>query len=507
MILRDALLWVALLCLWSGSPRALAGEWTVEPNLNIRETYTDNVNLAPKGDEEWDLITQVNPGLSVSGKGRRVTLDLNYRLQDLVYLQDSSRNNLFHQLSADSTAELIRDKFFFDANVNVSQQNVLNTGTVQRDNLSGGGDRANVVTYQLSPYWKEHLGSYADAELRYTQSGVAISSGQASDADRQEMEMNLTSGTASPLLSWSINHRTEKETRDGGDNFEQQESNAAARYRLTSELSLLLNGGYSASDFRTNRDTRDGGYWSVGAAWRPSRFFAIEAGGGYNDKFLTVDLDPSSRTSLSVSYRDRSVGSNPGNSWEGELEYRIRRVRVGGRYFEETTTTQQLLLEQQVFQLLDPFGDPITDPSGEPVLFAVDIPTLTDEVFVRERFELFGSIETGKRSDLDLRVFNEKRIFAQQGDNEDVSGWRANWNWRLRHHTTLTTLLEMTRTGARTSVAGGDSDEWQFSVDLKQSFGPDLDGTLRCSRRERDSSDSSGDFAENRVEAYLTFSF
>ena len=52
-----------------------AAEWKITPGLDLKETYTDNVRLAPPGHEKSDFITQVNPGISQSGTGPRLKLN------------------------------------------------------------------------------------------------------------------------------------------------------------------------------------------------------------------------------------------------------------------------------------------------------------------------------------------------------------------------------------------------------------------------------------------------
>ncbi len=483
-----------------------AGQWTYTPRLTVEETYTDNVTLAPEGQEEWDAVTQINPGISIRGDGRRVDLNFDYRLQTLFYAQDSDRNDVFHQLGGDATVELLKERFFVDGSATISQRNLFNTGRLARDNVNVTGNRTDVVTYEVSPYWRERFGGYADTELRYRFSAVDTDTRQLSDADRHEVTFSAVSGRRSPILTWGLDYRFEKQDRRDATDFEEENLEGELRYRLNRRWSLLAVAGYTDSDFTSRRDIEDGSYWSVGAAWRPNRYFAIEAGSGENNEFVTVDLDPSSRTSLDLSYRDRSVGSNPGETWDGVFVYRIRRARVGARYFEETTTTQELLLRQPVFEVTDPFGDPV-DPTGQPLPSATDLPTLTDEVFVRKRFELFGGVRTGRKSDLGLSVYNEQREFEQTADQEDVVGGRIDWTWRWRRRTIFNSSLEVFRTDFGEDSVEDEADEGLLELILSQQFGRDIDGSLGYSFRKRDSSLDANSFEENRLEARVTKTF
>ncbi len=488
------------------------GEWTITPRVTVRETYTDNVALAPKGQEEWDLVTQINPGISMSGKGRRLNLNLNYRLQTLLYARDSDRNDVFHQLGSRATIELIKEHFFVDGKATVSQRNLFNTGRTSQDNISGNAERTNVVTYSLSPYWRQRFDGYADALLRYRTSWLESDTGSLSDSTTHVVTFNAQSGRRFTDLTWDVRSRYRLEEREDvadlenvDNNFEELFAEGTARFALTREFYLLGVLGYIESDFRTSRNFVDGEYWSAGAGWRPSRFFNIEGGTGKNNEFVNVNVNPSRRTSLSVSYINRSVGSNPGPRWEGSLGYTMRRWRFRARYREETTTTQQVLLDEDVFPVTDPFGDPVPDPSDDPLLFPEDIPTLTNEVFIRKRFTLFGSIRATKKSTFDLTLFDEQREFLETGEQEDVVGARITWNWRLRRLMTLITRLGLNHTEFRESASETEADDGFFRVDLRRTFGQKLDGSLGYRYRRRDSANEEFSFDENRVEARVRF--
>src|SRR5688500_11955427 len=69
------------------SSSASAAEWTVLPLLNLSETYTDNVRFRPEGSETSDFVTQINPGFSLAGVGRRFNVSANYLMNNLIYAE------------------------------------------------------------------------------------------------------------------------------------------------------------------------------------------------------------------------------------------------------------------------------------------------------------------------------------------------------------------------------------------------------------------------------------
>ena len=64
------------------------GKWQVEPSLKVASIYSDNIGLEPNG--ESDLVLEVSPGISVNRAGRRLSVNLDYSLQNFVYMEWTS---------------------------------------------------------------------------------------------------------------------------------------------------------------------------------------------------------------------------------------------------------------------------------------------------------------------------------------------------------------------------------------------------------------------------------
>ena len=93
-------------------PDLLKGGWRVVRQMNLIETYSDNVHLARMILEQRDFITQINPGIMVNGVGNR--FNANAKLYDeQSHLR--SEQQLYpnrQQLNAIGTAELIERSVF-----------------------------------------------------------------------------------------------------------------------------------------------------------------------------------------------------------------------------------------------------------------------------------------------------------------------------------------------------------------------------------------------------------
>ena len=165
---RDLLLFALGAALGAMMPPALAGEWRVVPSIAINGTMTDNVGLT-EDHRKSDWITDISPGIAVSGRGDRLELDVDYRLHGLYYTRDTSRNNLQNSLNARGRLEALENWFFIDADATITRQNLsaFNGSTYASVDTNDSDNTAETRTYRISPYFKGVLGDSTEYLLRY----------------------------------------------------------------------------------------------------------------------------------------------------------------------------------------------------------------------------------------------------------------------------------------------------------------------------------------------------
>jgi len=524
-----ATLCLALLSLSSVSQ---AANWTIDPSLTVRETYTDNINL-DSSNEESAFVTEFSPQVSVKGEGARLKLDFNYRLQNILRSNGDQGNNTNHQLQADALAELIENLFFLDVNGSMGQANNNATGRRSGDNISGSSNningsinRGDFWTAGFSPYITPRLNGYVDGEIRYRFNTVHSDGDNASNSDMHEQTVGLRSGTRFRRLTWSFNYSNREQKRDdttaGANNDTQfRNTNGEVRFRLNKEFNAFIQVGNYQNDFigdtGPNSQNNNGSYTTVGGAWAPSRRFSIEGGAGDRNSFVTVSVAPTVRTNWITTFRDSDVGTNTGETWNTVLSLRTRRTTWEAKYFEDTSTYQQTLLEQQIFGLVDLSGSLIIDPAtGQPVLIILDVPTAVDEVFTRQRGEI-GFTGNSAKSTINLRAYTEKRRYQESGNNQDVLGWNASWNWQMTARTNSVLSFRWQKTEGDDVVTAGvasttNSDNTFKSVSLRlnRRIGPNANGNIEILRAEQSSDNTASstfDYVENRITAGITVNF
>ena len=119
-----------------------AGDWDITPRISVAEVYSDNINL-DDNDKEYDLVTEITPGVSIHGEGARLRADFDYQMQNTFFLRNSDGDGTFHQLNANGTAELARNFFFVDASSAMGQALINADDTASTGNLNNAGNRTD----------------------------------------------------------------------------------------------------------------------------------------------------------------------------------------------------------------------------------------------------------------------------------------------------------------------------------------------------------------------------
>jgi uncharacterized protein (PEP-CTERM system associated) len=493
-----------------GANSVNAGEWDITPSITVGATFSDNINR-DDDDKESDLVIETTPAISVHGEGGRLKADIDYSMQNAVFINNSDANGVFHQLNANASAELAKNLFFVDASSGMGQSIIDAGGDVSTGNLSNTGNRTDFFTYSLSPYLQSHFGAYADGLFRYTHSQVKYDEG-ASDSEINSFDANLVNGRNFGPLSWSANYNYSDQQRSTASNTKFENTDAQARYRISNSFSLVGSAGYSSNEFQSSNDVVNGSYWSAGVFLQPSRYYSLEAQKGENLETATVSLYPTQRTSMVATYRDRSVGLNPGEVWSGSFSHYTRRTTWSASYREETTTRQQELLLDggSVIVGIDPItGEPHFPP--EPGDLIVDVPlppieSLTDEVIERKRASGTFGMKLGKTG-LRITVFDERSLFLTSLTEEETRGLSGSLNRLLAPRTNGILSGSYQRVAGDTIGSGLDDTIAHIQAEVTRKMSSKTNASVSYRFSIRNSGDDDRDNTENRIVARLRVMF
>jgi uncharacterized protein (PEP-CTERM system associated) len=493
-----------------------AADWTITPNLGLKETYTDNVRLT-QNNQISDFVTQINPGISLTGLGPHIHVDAHYVMNNVLYADQSDRNATNHQLHATANAELLDDFFFVDAKGSISQQSISSFGPQTTDNTNITNNRTNVETYSVSPYLLNHYKNFAKSEIRYTHDSVSttgtgstVSTGL-SDSQSDKIQMKLKSGTDFRILGWGLNYSKERIDFDTGQTVDLESYGGDLSYLVTPHLKLITTGGYETNNYLSISGKSTGGpYWTGGFEWNPSQ-----------------------RTSIAASVGKRFFG----NTSSVKASHRSHRTAWNLSYNEDITTTRSQFLLPSTIDTAD-FLDRlwtsiIPDPvvrqqivdgfirdNGLPSSLADSVNLLTNRFFLQKSLRASVSI-TGTRSTGVLSVFEIKRT-AQTSqsadsallgtsdlallDNTKQVGINALWNHKITSLVSANINAAYTRT---TSPETGREDNYKtLRIGLTKEFQPKVNGTIEVRRNELDTNQS-GDlsYKENSILASVNIRF
>jgi uncharacterized protein (PEP-CTERM system associated) len=481
---------------------SVATEWKVVPTLSLIETYSDNIRLASPGNEKSDFVTQINPGISLTGTGPRLKVNARYAMQNLIYADESNRNTTRHLLNAGANAELVNDLLFLDGKASITQQNIATFGPTT-DNVNITDNISETRTYSISPYMRNRYGSIASSELRYTHDSVEASTGGLLSSQSDRIQFGLNSGPAFKTLGWGLNYSNQQIDYTNARTIDMETISGNLRYMVSTKLSLNATGGYEKNNYLSIGAKPEGSFWSAGFSWAPME-----------------------RTSITASAGKRFFG----NTYSLTAKHRTRKTAWSLGYSEEITTTRsQFLIPATVdtASLLQQLFPDATPEQIEAFIIQNNLQTsvpdpinyFTNRVFLQKRLQASVAIN-GARNTLVLSVFDMVREAqtAQDMDsallgsysltlNDDTrqTGTNATWNWRITPLTSANASAGYTR--MNWPVTGRKDDIKTIRLGLARQFQPKLRGSVDYRHIQRDSSQSGGDYRENAVTASVHMSF
>jgi hypothetical protein len=327
-------------------------------SISPRVVYTDNVQLAPKGLEEDALIfSNLLTGAAVYSS-QRFTGVISGDL-DLSVFADDGEFAVNQRIAAASTTTLADNLLYLDIAGSTSRQLLGENARFSGNPNAARGQRANVHTYSVSPYFYREFPDRSSAELRYRWSQVFIDDSQSganpfvggllNDSRSHEATAAWHSGHMFDRVQVALTAYGSRTTEDGSVfiprfEYEQAALSAAVQIELTNSFALTGAVGYDHVDTDTippnlfDDDALSGVFWRAGFAARPGRRtqVRIEYGRRYDDDFIDADIayEISSRftfragASRSFETRAQTIGSQFRSQGRQTIEF-VERLREG----------------------------------------------------------------------------------------------------------------------------------------------------------------------------------
>ncbi len=464
------------------TPPVQGGDWDIEPGLRLSETWTDNVALSAQDpQDEW--ITEIAPSIRVSGEGRRAQVELGYRLQHLLHVNESERDRTNHQLDADSTVELVRERLFFDAGATQSLDSGGPGRAAPASTLLAPGQRNTVTTWSAGPRLQYRLGRVAALEAEYQRDHVDFGSRARGDSDSDLAAVGLASGPLFTRWGWALDYSRREESGEAQagliEDTKLERLRGELSLRASAATQLFVAGGTEDNEFETAEagDPVDGDFWEAGIRWNPRRTISLVAAAG--ERFF----GDTARASLSLR----------GSALSLQLDVS-----------EDIVTTPQLQLERSTVLLRDEEGNIVIGPGGQPVTVVIDVPTVRDDVILQQRAGARLRWERGY-TEATLAFLATDREFQREGISEEARQVNLEGRWSRLRATTITAGVSL-REQEFAGLARED-DTVTLRLEARRRLTATADALIEFENVSRDSTESGAEYDSNRVTLALDMVF
>jgi uncharacterized protein (PEP-CTERM system associated) len=477
-------------------PEARALDWDFQPFVSGSVIYTDNQNQS-ETDPKDALILTATPGFSLMSKGsRRVRAGMNYGLTGVARFGDNLDNDLYSNLNALGSAELVEDLLYIDASATISQQLISLSGS-QADTAINSSNRTTTGTYTVSPYLQKRFGNFAKGLLRFTQEGAIFRSSDFNNINSSVVNASLTNGTQFNDLSWGLTYYWRNAIVQNSQNATFESYGANVGYELTPHFRLLGTVGYDNNDYASAPGSAiSGTYWTAGFGWVPNQRTNLEA-------------------TIGESYFGRTYGLN--------FNYRTRNTVWTASYTDGVNDISQQLLNTQPLYVWSCdgglfYGDGVLPPVGQtncvlqgPAPIG-SVPIGLQNGIYLQKSALAAVAWSKGRTSLGLNLFNTRRQYQQiEGLPEDETrGVTLSGGYTLQPQTTLTASLYYSNyqsPAGLNSVVAEDTDYYTGSLGVSHQFGRDLSGAMILRHQRHDSNLPNNTYDENSITASASLTF
>ncbi|WP_019025613.1 MULTISPECIES: TIGR03016 family PEP-CTERM system-associated outer membrane protein [unclassified Thioalkalivibrio] len=481
----------------------LATEWDFTPRVTVGVEATDNVRLAPRGQEDADLIGHARPGFTLRRDGVRNDTRVDYQLNHRTHLSESSEDRTTHMLRARNQTEVIEDTFFVDVTASRREQA---TSLLDPVGIGGSTPRSNIEEtsyYSVSPNLQNEFGTFARQDIRYTYDERHYHRSNRASSTGNRAEYTLDSGPTFDRVFWQLAGFYDRLKYEDGLEGEFSEISATLGYNIGRTLRVFGVVGEEFNDYETLRDENDGSFWEVGVGWTPTPVTSVEA--RYGERFFGTTR------ALSATHRSRRASYSVSYT-EGITSTRDRREFQAINMADLATgiagLAERAELEGMTF-------DEWIDQNPEAAFGVIDSAVVSQEALV-EGFYLTRSVRANWRYDTGLSVFGvtayqtrrEAEFDTGVGlfeDDNRRTGVIAFWELTLGPRTTT----ELSSGVSRTEFLGSDREDdfFYFRASLNRQFAPDLRGSLSYRYQQRDSNSRVNEYRENSIIALITKEF
>jgi uncharacterized protein (PEP-CTERM system associated) len=462
----------------------------IQPTLDTRLTWTDNVDTEEDGQQDW--IGEISPGVSISRESGRFSGGLNMSLRNTFHAEQTEDNATYLALQGRGTIEAIEDAFFVDLGASISRDNrSAFTGRFAGDTLDNDEDNETRL-FSIGPRFGFRFGESGEGNIGYQQRWLTGGNNTLGDRETSTWQFGLADPVALRLFGWGLNYvRTDTRYDEGDTRDVMQEIGRATLFiNIDPQFRLRAIGGYESNDY-SSISGESGAIWGVGFDWYPTE-----------------------RTAISVTGEDRIFG----NGYNVSVQHRMARSVWSFAATRDISSSldelgERYLLTPQNFADLADLLENDPDAVQEYLAGLTPVSIRASRYFISEAlragFTLIGirnsltiSVSQTDRSQLDTLNLIE---VVGEGSYERVKTRAATVS--LDHKLSGLATLRLAAQRSKSQGYGDDNDETTrtgYTLGVTRTLSPNTSGSLTYRHIKSDGDDS---YTENAVTAVLGMRF
>lgn len=462
----------------------------IQPTLDTRLTWTDNVDTDEDGQQDW--IGEISPGVSISRESGRFSGGLNMSLRNTFHAEQTEDNTTYLALQGRGTIEAIEDAFFIDLGASISRDNrSAFSGRFAGDTLDNDEDNETRL-FSIGPRFGFRFGESGEGNIGYQQRWLTGGNNTLGDRETSTWQFGLADPVALRLFGWGLNYvRTDTRYDEGDTRDVMQEIGRATLFiNIDPQFRLRAIGGYESNDY-SSISGESGAIWGVGFDWYPTE-----------------------RTAISVTGEDRIFG----NGYNVSVQHRMARSVWSFAATRDISSSldelgERYLLTPQNFADLADLLENDPDAVQEYLAGLTPVSIRASRYFISEAlragFTLIGirnsltfSVSQTDRSQLDTLNLIE---VVGEGSYERVKTRAATVS--LDHKLSGLATLRLAAQRSKSQGYGDDNDETTrtgYTLGVTRSLSPNTSGSLTYRHIKSEGDDS---YTENAVTAVLGMRF
>lgn len=241
----------------------------ISPGLWTQFTFSDNIDLQPRGRETRGWLLEVSPFVQADLNSPRAVGSVFYAARGLVYGGDTTRpNDIRNDLRAAADFRITEQALRLSTAAYVFDVNRSPFGTASFDPGSRSVTRTTFQRFDVSPYVVGRT-AQTDYELRYRAGWIDPGQGFVANlAQGLSYAAGTTPGAS--RYGWISRGDTSRYAYDNGFDYTATLVEALATWSPTPLLRIGAGGNYAANSALANADGKTSGFGpSLGLDWRP----------------------------------------------------------------------------------------------------------------------------------------------------------------------------------------------------------------------------------------------